>query len=418
MTKKILLFVFVLSALVVNAETYDLTKAQPKYDDALGYGYDFTDAQDVKAKKQAPFYFSVKVPDGNYRVTVVLGSKNRAAETCVRAESRRLMVGKTVTARKQTKSFSFLVNKRTPEIYAAKGDAKTSSRVRIKPGEVGSMTWDDKLSIEFNGENPAVQSITIEPDTTAVTLFLCGNSTVVDQGKEPWASWGQMFPLWFDDGVCVANYGESGLTATSFIAQGRLDKILSVIKPGDYVFCEFGHNDEKEKGPGTGAWYHYQVALKKFVDQIGAKGGNVIFCTPTQRRRFENGSLVNTHGDFPASMKEVAKREKTPLIDLNAQTKVLFEAMGDEGSKHLLVHYKKGTFPWQDREFADNTHFNPFGAYEISKCIVMGLKQLDSPLVKHLKADWQDFNPAQPDDWATFYWPQAIFFDGKKPDGN
>ena len=413
------------SAVVTNcyAEkfTYDLSKSQPVYSDKGGYGYDLTNAPDVKSITSArlpsggsvpPFYFSVKVPDGNYRVTLVLGSKKRSADTYVRAESRRLMVENCKTKKGELRTVSFLVNKRSVVI-------NDKQNVKIKPGEMGSLTWDDKLTLEFNGTAPCVQNITIEPDTTAVTLFLCGNSTVVDQAKEPWASWGQMFPRWFNDKVCVANYGESGLTAASFLAQLRLDKILSEIKPGDYVFCEFGHNDEKEKGPGRGAWYHYSVGLKTFVDRVREKGGNIIFCTPTVRRFFENnGTIRNTHGDFPAAMKAVAERENVPCIDLNASTKVLFETMGEEGSKQLLVHYKKGTFAWQDREFADNTHFNPFGAYEVSKLIVMGLKQLNSPLVQYLKADWQDFSPSSPDNPASFLWPQSLFYDAKKPDGN
>ena len=228
-----------------------------------------------------------------------------------------------------------------------------------------------------------------------------------------------MFPRWFDSTVCVANFGESGLTASSFMAQNRLDKVLSMMKKGDYVFCEFGHNDEKEKGPGTGAWYHYTVALKKFVDRVREKGGNIIFCTPTQRRFFESdGTLRNTHGDFPAAMRAVAQREQVPLIDLNASTKTLFETMGSEGSKHLLVHYPMGSFPWQQKAFADNTHFNPFGAYEVAKLVVMGLKNLSSPLVAHLLPSWQDFSPSSPDDWQSFYWPQSPLYDGKKPDGN
>ena len=401
--------------------TYDLSKSQPVYSDKGGYGYDLTNAPDVKSITSAklpsggsvpPFYFSVKVPDGNYRVTVVLGSKKRGADTYVRAENRRLMVENCKTKKGELRTVSFLVNKRSVVI-------NDKQNVKIKPGEVGSLTWDDKLTLEFNGTAPCVQSITIEPDTTAVTLFLCGNSTVVDQAKEPWASWGQMFPRWFNDKVCVANYGESGLTAASFLAQLRLDKILSEIKPGDYVFCEFGHNDEKEKGPGRGAWYHYSVGLKTFIDRVREKGGNIIFCTPTVRRFFENnGTIRNTHGDFPAAMKAVAERENVPCIDLNASTKVLFETMGEEGSKQLLVHYKKGTFAWQDREFADNTHFNPFGAYEVSKLIVMGLKQLNSPLVQYLTKDWQDFSPSSPDSPAAFLWPQSIFHDATKPDGN
>lgn len=396
----------------IGADRYDMTKPMPVYDDATGYGYDVVEAPNLKAKTPQPFYFSVKVPDGNYRVTVELGSKSRAAETTVRAESRRMMVEKCVTKKGQTRTYSFLVNKRTPEIDG-------NRKVRIKQGEVGSMTWDDKLTLEFNGAAPAVKTITIEPDTVSTTLYLCGNSTVVDQGKEPWASWGQMIPRWFNDSLCVANYGESGLTASSFMAQLRLDKILSMMRKGDYVVCEFGHNDEKEKGPGRGAWYHYSVALKTFVDRVREKGGNVIFCTPTQRRFFNSdGTLRNTHGDFPEAMKAVAQREQVQLIDLNADTKTLFEAMGVDGSKHLLVHYPMGSFPWQVKDFADNTHFNPFGAYEVAKLVVMGLKALDSPLVSYLRFDWTDFSPSAPDDWKTFYWPLSPLFDGKKPDGN
>lgn len=388
-----------------------MTKQQPAYSEETGYGYDIVAAPTAKSKD--PFYFSVKVPDGNYKVTVTLGSKKKATETCVRAESRRMLVEKCVTKKGEMKEYTFIVNKRTPYI-----DEKTS--VKIKPGEVGSMTWDEKLTLEFNGATPAVSKISIEPDNTATTFFLCGNSTVVDQGKEPWASWGQMAPRWFDDKVCVANFGESGLTATSFLAQNRLVKILSMMKKGDYVICEFGHNDEKEKGPGTGAFYHYSVGLKKFIDMVREKGGNIIFATPTQRRTFdkEQKYLTNSHGDFPAAMKLVAERENVPLIDLNAETKTLFETMGFEGSKKLLVHYPEGTFPWQTKAFADNTHFNPFGAYEVAKIILTGLKSLNIPLADHLLPEWQNFNAATPDNPEEFYWPMSPIYDGKKPDGN
>lgn len=394
-----------------SAQTFDLTQPQPVYSESTGYGYDIVEAP--TAKSTAPFYFSVNVPDGNYRVTVTLGSKKKAAETTVRAECRRMLMGKCVTKKGQFQTYTFTINKRNTQI----ADGKV---VKIKPGEVGSLTWDDKLTLEFNGAAPAVKEISIEPATDATTVFLCGNSTVVDQGKEPWASWGQIAPRWFKNDVCIANYGESGLTAGSFIAQGRLDKILSIIKPGDYVICEFGHNDEKEKGPGTGAFYHYSVNLKKFIDQVREHKANIIFCTPTQRRTFDKDHkfLTNSHGDFPAAMKLVAERENVPLIDINAETKTLYETMGYEGCKRLLVHYPMGTFPWQVKEFADNTHFNPFGAYEVSKLIIMGLKKLNSPLVNSLCDDWQDFSPTQPDDYQQFYWPLAPLFDGKKPDGN
>ncbi len=413
--RKLLLSALLAMPIMAHADTYDLTTVTQMYTDEAGYGYDYTDAQDLKQKKGdfKPFYFSVKVPDGNYRVTVTLGSKRRAAETQVRAESRRMMVEKCVTAKGKTQTLTFNVHKHSVNIQ---GDEKK----KVQKANPKDPSWDDKLTLEFNGGAPAAQAITIEPVDDVTTLYLCGNSTVTDQGREPWASWGQMFPRWFNDKVVVANYAESGLTAQTFIGTNRLQKILSQVKEGDYLFCEFGHNDEKEHWSGTGAWYHYSTNLKKFVDEARAKKANIIFITPTQRRTFDKDgkTLLNSHGDFPAAMKAVAERENVPLIDLNADTKTLYEGVGSEGTKQFLVHYPMGTFPWQKNKFEDNTHFNPYGAYELSKLVVMGLKAVNSPLTQYLVSDWKDFSPLAPDDPATFYWPQSIFSDNRQPDGD
>lgn len=399
--------------LVGTAQTFDfdMTKPQPVYTEEDGYGYDLLPAPTKKAPAE-PWYFSVKVPDGNYKVSVILGGK-RAGETTVRAEGRRLMAENVVTRKGKTEVYEFTVNKRSPRI-----DDKTS--VRIKEREKDYLAWDDKLTLEFNGAAPQVKSIHIERADDVPTIYLCGNSTVVDQNDEPWASWGQMITRWFDSGVCISNHAESGLTARTFLAGGRLDKILTTLKPGDLLIAEFGHNDEKEKRPGDGAWYHYVYNLKIFIDQVRAKGADIVFCTPTQRRFFNDDqkTLKNTHGDFPAAMKQVAEREHVPVIDLNLMTKILFETMGVEDSKRLLVHYPANTFPDQPKPLADNTHFNPFGAYEVAKCVVMGMKQLQLPFVKHIRPDWQDFNPAQPDDWKTFKWAPAKNAKLVKPDGN
>ena len=396
--------------LIVAAQSFDfdLTKPQPVYSDETGYGYDVLPVPDKK-KPTEPFYFSVKVPDGNYRVKVVLGGKKNS-NTTVRAEGRRLLMDNIETKKaKDTQTFEFTVNKRSPQI-----DEKT--RVKIKDREKNYLAWDDRLTLEFNGAMPAVKSIHIEP-ADVPTLYLCGNSTVVDQNFEPWASWGQMITRWFGPEVAISNHAESGLTARTFIASFRLDKILTTLKKGDYVFVEFGHNDEKEKRPGDGAWYHYQYQLKIFVDQVRKKGAEIVFCTPTQRRAFNDDkkTLRNTHGDFPAAMKMVAEKENVPLIDLNQSTKVFFEALGFEDSKRALVHYPAEMY---GRKLEDNTHFNPYGAYEVAKCVVMGMKQLNLPIVKYLRADWQDFNPAQPDDWKTFQWAPSRMTENAKPDGN
>lgn len=410
MFKKTILAITALMPVTLSAQTFDfdLSKKQPVYSDSQGFGYDVLPAPDSK-KPTEPFYFSVKVPDGNYLVKVVLGGKKNS-NTTVRAEGRRLMMDNITTKKaKDTQEVSFVVNKRTPQI-----DEK--NRVKIKDREKAYFTWDDKLTLEFNGSMPAVKSIHIEK-ADVPTIYLCGNSTVVDQNYEPWASWGQMITRWFGPEVAISNHAESGLTARTFIASNRLDKILTTLKKGDYVFVEFGHNDEKEKKPGDGAWYHYQYQLKIFVDQVRKKGADIVFCTPTQRRAFNDDkkTLKNTHGDFPAAMKMVAEKENVPLIDLNRLTKTFFETLGYEDSKRALVHYPKEVY---GRELADNTHFNTYGAYEVAKCVVMGMKQLNLPIVQFLRADWQDFNPAQPDDWKTFKWAPSRIAENVKPDGN
>lgn len=395
----------------VIAQTFDLTQKQPLYSDAIGYGYDKTQAM---PKMGEPFYFSVKVPDGNYKVIVTMGSRKNAAVTCVRAESRRLMVENVPTRKREQKTVSFIVNKRSAYI-------NENMSVKLKEREHGYLDWDDRLTIEVNGDKPAVTKIEITPAENVRTLFLCGNSTVVDQDTEPWASWGQMITRWFGPEVAISNHAESGLTAATFLAGNRLEKILTMMKPGDYVFCEFGHNDMKEKYAGCGAWYHFQYHLKRFIDQVRQKGGKMVFCTPTQRRAWDNTNthIIETHGDYPDAMRDVARRENVPVIELHDMTRTFFEALGFENSKRSLVHYPAGTWPGQDKELADNTHFNPYGAYEVAKMVVMGMKQIKmDDVLNSLSPDWQDFDPANPDDFNKFVWYPAMSRDVTKPDGN
>ena len=395
--KYLLMASWLLMSLPISAQTIDL---------------DLSKAQN--AKSNAPFTRNIEVPDGNYKVTVVLGSKKKAGKTVVRAENRRLMVDEVATKKGQFKTVEFVVNKRTPEIEKGK-------RVKVKDREKNYNTWDNAINLEFTGAAPAVKEVKIERDTTATTIFLCGNSTVVDQPYEPWASWGQMIPRWFGPEVAISNNAESGLTAGSFLGSYRLDKILTMMKKGDYVICEFGHNDQKEKMAGAGAWYNFSYYLKIFIDKVRAKGGNIIFVTPTQRRRFDDAThskILETHGDYPDAMRAVAKREGVPVIELHDMTRTFFETLGYENSKKALVHYPANTFPGQDKPLADNTHFNPYGAYEIAKMVVMGMKQLNLPIVKYLRSDWKDFNPAQPDDYNKFVWYNSVQQDVTKPDGN
>jgi len=390
------------------AKTYQLADTT-RYSETSGYGYDFvpTPAKDSRS----PFFFSMKVPDGNYLVTVKLGNKKRAGITTVRAESRRLFVQNFATKKGEFVEKTFVVNKRTPHI-------SDSERVKIKDREKTYLNWDNKLTLEFNGDAPAVESVSIQlaPEKT-VQIFLCGNSTVVDQNNEPWASWGQMIPAFFDTSAAIVNLAESGESAASFIASNRLKKALSLCKKGDYVFIEFGHNDEKITRAGSGAYFSFMTNLKIFVDEARAKDAHPVLITPAARRQFDSGKVKDTHGEYDDAVRFLAEKENVPLIDLTAMTTMMYEALGAEKSKKLLVHYPANTFPNQPKPLADNTHFSAFGAYQTAKCVAAGLQEAVPALAAHLKPGFS-FNPATPDDFDSFKWDLSPFFEREKPDGN
>jgi len=393
------------------------------YSTSQGYGFDFDSKVTAVerpgkdpltshlVKSDKPFYFSVALPEGNYKVTVSLGDSKEGSETTIKAESRRLMLEGIKTTAGQFVKKTFIVNIKSRTISG-------SEMVGLKSRELTKLDWDDKLTLEFDG-NTALNALEITKADDQITVFLAGNSTVVNQDDEPWASWGQMIPRFFKPGVAIANHAESGLTLGSFIGGRRLKKILSVMKPGDYLFIEFGHNDQKEKGENDGAYKSYTERLKIFVNEVKKKGGIPVIVTSTSRRSFgADGKIVNSLGDFPDAARKVAASEQVALIDLNAMTTSLFNALGENNSKKAFVHYPANSYPGQEKALADNTHFNPYGAYEISKCIVLGIKEQKLGLAKYLVDDLQAFDPSKPDDVANWHWPESPKASIVKPDGN
>jgi hypothetical protein len=187
----------------------------------MGYGFDIGSMPQVvdnggrdpfKASNltgDKPFYFSVDVPEGNYKVTVTLGDAKQASVTTVRAESRRLMLEKVETKAGEFVTKTFIVNIRKPQI-------STGGRVSLTSRETNKLDWDDKLTLEFNNTHPAVAAVEITKVTDQITVYLAGNSTVVDQDDEPWASWGQMIPRFFKPGVAIADQAESGFNSGQF----------------------------------------------------------------------------------------------------------------------------------------------------------------------------------------------------------
>lgn len=359
-----------------------------------------------------PFYFAVDLPEGHYRVTLTLGGTPEGSSTTVKAESRRLMAENIKTAKGKTVKKTIIVDVRTPKI-------NDTEQIKLKDRELNYLNWDNKLTLEFTGEHPCVSAIEIKSADELPTIFLAGNSTVIDQENEPWASWGQMFPRFLKPGIVVANYAESGETLLAFKREKRLQKLLSQMRAGDYLFMEFAHNDQKPGGNHLDAFTTYKDELKSFIAEARKKGGKPVLVTSTNRRRFDDkGKIVNTLEDYPEAMRQAAREENVPLIDLNAMSKEFYEALGPENSKKAFVHYPANTYPGQDKPLADDTHFNPYGAYELAKCVVKGIRQNKMDLVKFLADDLPVFDPAHPDNVKSFRWYESPSSNLLKPDGN
>lgn len=361
-----------------------------------------------------PFIFAVDIPEGNYNIKVIIGDREGESITTVKAESRRLMLEKVHTARGKFVTKMFTTNVRYSTIH-------NNEEVKLKQREQAHPDWDRRLTVEFSNSRPCICGLEITGVENAVTVYLAGNSTVTDQQYEPWAAWGQMLPRFFKPGkVSVANHAESGETLKSFIAENRLKKILASIKPGDYMFIQFGHNDQKpENSDYVEAFTGYKELLKFFISEIRKHNAIPVLVTPVLRRRFdENGKIFNTHGDYPEAMRQTASEENVPLIDLHAMSKILYEAMGTEGSKKIFVHYPAGTFPGQKEEYKDNSHFSNYGAYQLARCIVEGIRTNNLGIARYLADDIQPYDPSQPDPFDEWSLPVSPVITITIPDGS
>ncbi len=366
------------------AQKFDLTKitSTTLYTAERGYGYEET-------QPGGPQYFSVHVPEeGNYKVTVTLGDPLLTSDTTIKAELRRLMLHKIVTRPGGYEKYSFIVNTRTTRI-------STGGEVKLKDREktTEAWAWDDKLTLEFTGPHPAVRTVEIEKaDSKMPTIYIAGDSTSTDQPREPFNSWGQMITRFFKPDVAIANNGESGESLKSFIGERRFDKVMSVIRPGDFLLIQMGHNDQKEKGEGVGAFTTYAADLKMFIAAARQHGATPILITPVSRLAWGTGAeankIINNLGDYPEAVRKVGKEENVPVIDLNAMSKPFYEALGPANAPKAFAD-------------GDTTHHNNYGSYELAKGIVTAIKRANLPIAKYL-FDIPAFDLAHPDPLDTF----------------
>jgi fibronectin type 3 domain-containing protein len=304
--------------------------------------------------------FVVDLPNGDYTVALVAGDAAEASEIAITAEKR----------------------------------AKV--QVTAKPaGEYLAMTFpislvDGQLNLDFGGAAAKINSFVITrlPGRTAgakSTAFLAGDSTVqtYDPGFAPQAGWGQMLDRFLSDDVLVANKAIGGRSSKNFITQGRLDEILRVIRPADYLFIQFGHNDATQ---GVDDRYaspaDYKEYLRTYVRGTRQRGAVPILVTPVSRRSFDpaTGKFNVSFPEYVAKMIELATEEQVALVDLSASSRAYLDSIGPDAAKAVFLHVDPGVYPGRPTGTVDDTHFQEYGAIQLARLVATDVAKLQVPL--------------------------------------
>jgi lysophospholipase L1-like esterase len=359
------------------------------YTDDVGFGYEpgakvaAGDAGSASTSYR-PFMFSAKVPEGNYNVTVTIGDSHEATITTIKAESGRLMLERVGVPAGQVVERTFTTNVRTQQLPKLPLNAPGREEVSLDRFDASNARdWDNKLTVEIVSPRASLRSIEITSAPAAPTVYIAGDSTVTDRDGGGDVSWGQLLPRFFNPGVAVSNQAQSGETLKSFANALRLDKILSQMKKGDYLFMQFGHNDSKDSWPQTYVEPEttYKAYLKVYIAEARLRGATPVLVTPMDRGVRGTGAPTHGHGGYSQAMREVAEEERVPLIDLYNMSIVLYENAGADAANVL----------------ADGTHSTAYGGYEFAKCIVTGIKQNKLDLAGFIVDDFTEFDPTHPD---------------------
>ncbi|MBZ9630044.1 rhamnogalacturonan acetylesterase [Salegentibacter sp. LM13S] len=223
------------------------------------------------------------------------------------------------------------------------------------------------------------------------TLYLIGDSTMSnkkDPEENPEHGWGQVLPELLTNKIKVENHAVNGRSTKSFIDEGRWEKVLEKLQPGDFVFIQFGHNDQKFKAPSrfTNPFTGYRSNLEKFVNETLEKGATPILFSSIVRRNFnEHGTLVDTHGEYPLVVRLVAEDLKVPFVDLQRATEELLLSYGEEDSKNLHLHFAPGENDYYPDGKTDDTHLSKEGATLVASLALKELAKLDSEFKSFIK---------------------------------
>ncbi len=220
-----------------------------------------------------------------------------------------------------------------------------------------------------------------------ITLYLAGDSTMAQKLAErrPETGWGERLQQYFDiDQVRVENYARNGRSTRTFITEGRWQAIVDRLRPGDYVFIQFGHNDEsQEKVDRSTPPDDFRRNLARFVADVRAKQATPVLLTPVRRRKFDDGGrLVDTHGQYPDLVRAVAAEQHVPLLDMHERSAEILTRYGADRSRQLFLQLRPGEDPNYPQGVQDNTHFSPMGAELMARAAAEDIRALDIPLAR------------------------------------
>ncbi|PDP86715.1 rhamnogalacturonan acetylesterase [Glycomyces fuscus] len=245
-----------------------------------------------------------------------------------------------------------------------------------------------------------------QPSGRGPRVFVAGDSTASTYAarESPRAGWGQALGLFLGHGATVDNRALSGASSKSFADLGLLEGLLADLRPGDHLLVSFGHNDAKEADPDryTEPWSTYQRQLTAYLDGARERGAHPTLVTSVERRRFTpEGTPRESHGDYPAAVRDLGRREGVPVVDLTALSLELWGALGPEGTKEHFLWLAPGEHPHHPDGVEDNTHFHARGAIEVARLVARDLKRLRVLPPRHVRR----LADAFPDPEGALYWP-------------
>jgi lysophospholipase L1-like esterase len=220
-----------------------------------------------------------------------------------------------------------------------------------------------------------------------IKVWLIGDSTmsIKEVKAYPETGWGMPFRYFFDSTVDVDDRAQNGRSTKSFIDEGRWRDVVDHLSEGDYVFVQFGHNDEVPTKKTYTTEEQFKNYLIRYVDESRSKKAIPVLITPVARRKFDaSGNIVGTHQVYSQIVRDVAKQLNVPLIDLDKKSQALLQQLGPETSKLLYNHLEPGENPHYPQGRSDDTHFSELGARKMAEIVLASIKELHLGLADHI----------------------------------